>query len=238
MDTGLEVDLCSLVRLHHPGLDKWEHGRPGRSRCPSRLARPLGTATWVSGPGGRLEYLNSRAETLLGLPARECLGSRCHRIIAATDPWGRPICGRDCPILALAGSGHEFLPTRMCILDRDREEHWVRVMFMDVGHIPGDRRLVHSAMDDTHTRRMEEYLEGVAMHIRQPARAAPERPALTPREREVLRRLEEAQSLHEIAARLGVRYATVRNHVQHLLTKLEVHSIQEAVARDLLDDAL
>ena len=79
----------------------------------------LGTATWVSGPGGRLEYLNSRAEALLGLPARECLGRRCHRIFAATDPWGRSICARDCPILALAGSGHEFLPMRMCLLDND-----------------------------------------------------------------------------------------------------------------------
>jgi DNA-binding CsgD family transcriptional regulator len=191
----------------------------------------------VSGPGGRLEYLNSRAEKLLGLPARECLGRRCHRVIAATDPWGRPICARDCPILALAGSGHEFLPMRMCILDNDRREHWVRVMFMDLGHAPGDRRLVHSALDDTHTRRMEEYLEGVAIHVRRPARAAPPRTALTPREREVLQRLKEAQSLQDIAARLGLRYTTVRNHVQHILTKLEAHSIQEVVALDLLDDA-
>ena len=65
--------------------------------------------------------------------------------------------------------------------------------------------------------------------------AAPPGPGLTPREREVLRRLGEAQSLQEIAARLGLRYTTVRNHVQHILTKLEAHSIQEVVARDLLD---
>ena len=36
---------------------------------------------------------------------------------------------------------------------------------------------------------------------------------------------------------LGLRYTTVRNHVQHILAKLEAHSIQEVVARDLLDDA-
>ena len=85
--------------------------------------------------------------------------------------WGQPICARDCPILALAGGGHEFLPMRMCILDNDRRKHWVRVMFMDLGHAP------------------------------------------------------------------GLRYTTVRNHVQHILAKLEAHSIQEVVARDLLDDA-
>lgn len=197
----------------------------------------LGAATWVCGRGGRLEYINPRAEKLLGRPAGDCLGQPCHRVIGATDPWGQPICREHCPLLALAGSGHEFPPMRMCILDSQQMEHWVRVLYMDLSRAPGDRRLVHCALDDTHTRRMEEYLEGLVTHARWLARSCPPHPSLTPREREVLRRLEEAQSLQKIATRLGLRYSTVRNHVQHILAKLEVHSIQEAVARDLLDDA-
>ncbi|MDH4038859.1 MAG: helix-turn-helix transcriptional regulator [Candidatus Krumholzibacteria bacterium] len=58
---------------------------------------------------------------------------------------------------------------------------------------------------------------------------------LTQREREILSLLAEDATLHEIAERLGVSYATVRNHVQHILRKLGVHSILEAVAVFLLN---
>jgi two-component system response regulator DesR len=58
--------------------------------------------------------------------------------------------------------------------------------------------------------------------------------ALTRREREVLHELAEDAGLLEVAASLHVSYVTVRNHVQHILSKLEVHSIQEAVAVYLL----
>ncbi|HHC08661.1 MAG TPA: response regulator transcription factor [Actinobacteria bacterium] len=53
---------------------------------------------------------------------------------------------------------------------------------------------------------------------------------LTPREREVLGLLAEGKSGGEIAEELYVSPTTVRNHVQHILGKLEVHSRVEAVA--------
>jgi DNA-binding CsgD family transcriptional regulator len=57
---------------------------------------------------------------------------------------------------------------------------------------------------------------------------------LTQREAEILRLLAEDRDLRDIAASLQVSYATVRNHVQHILTKLSVHSILEAVACHIL----
>ena len=57
---------------------------------------------------------------------------------------------------------------------------------------------------------------------------------LSEREREILRLLSNDESLHGIAHRLDLSYATVRNHVQHVLNKLGVHSILEAVAFYLL----
>jgi len=53
---------------------------------------------------------------------------------------------------------------------------------------------------------------------------------LTLREREVLRLLAEGLGTSEIARRLFVSSATARNHVQHILNKLNVHSRLEAVA--------
>jgi two-component system, NarL family, nitrate/nitrite response regulator NarL len=66
------------------------------------------------------------------------------------------------------------------------------------------------------------------------ALAAPGRPALatvlTAREREVLAVLDEGLSNKQIAARLCIEIATVKNHVHHILEKLQVASRSEATA--------
>lgn len=56
------------------------------------------------------------------------------------------------------------------------------------------------------------------------------KPQLTAREHEVLELLAEGASTATIAQRLVVSPHTVRNHVQRILVKLEVHSKLEAVA--------
>ena len=53
---------------------------------------------------------------------------------------------------------------------------------------------------------------------------------LTPRETEVLRLLDEGLSNKQIARRLCIELATVKNHVHHILEKLSVHRRGEAVA--------
>ena len=55
-------------------------------------------------------------------------------------------------------------------------------------------------------------------------------PALTPRQAEVLRLLEQGQSTKQIAEELHLSTETVRNHIRHLLRALGVHSRLEAVA--------
>jgi DNA-binding NarL/FixJ family response regulator len=54
---------------------------------------------------------------------------------------------------------------------------------------------------------------------------------LTPREEEILTLLSKGFVSKEIAARLGVSYETVRDHLKHIYDKLHVHSRLEAVAR-------
>lgn len=54
---------------------------------------------------------------------------------------------------------------------------------------------------------------------------------LTPREREILRLLDEGLANKEIAQRLGIEVATVKNHVHNILEKFQVHRRGEAAAR-------
>ncbi len=53
--------------------------------------------------------------------------------------------------------------------------------------------------------------------------------ALTRRENEVLRLLRQGKDNRTIAAELCVSYYTIRTHVLHILEKLEVHSIKQAI---------
>jgi two-component system nitrate/nitrite response regulator NarL len=55
--------------------------------------------------------------------------------------------------------------------------------------------------------------------------------SLTGRERQILGLMTEGMDNREIAARLGIGYATVRSHVRHLLGKLGARSKLEAVVR-------
>ena len=61
--------------------------------------------------------------------------------------------------------------------------------------------------------------------------SVPEKQRLTPREIEVLRLIEQGLSNKEIAHRLSVALSTVKQHVHHILEKLEVRRRGEAVAR-------
>jgi len=68
----------------------------------------------------------------------------------------------------------------------------------------------------------------LVMH--QPAPPAPDHPALTPRQAEILRLLEHGRSTTQIAAELHLSIETVRSHIRRLLRALGVHSRLEAVA--------
>jgi len=54
---------------------------------------------------------------------------------------------------------------------------------------------------------------------------------LTPRETEIVRLIDDGLSNREIAHRLAIEVATVKNHVHNVLEKLQVHRRGEAAAR-------
>jgi DNA-binding NarL/FixJ family response regulator len=62
------------------------------------------------------------------------------------------------------------------------------------------------------------------------AEPLPPHPHLTPRQREVLRLLEQGRSTAQIANHMHISDATARNHIRRLFSARGVHSRLEAVA--------
>jgi DNA-binding NarL/FixJ family response regulator len=82
---------------------------------------------------------------------------------------------------------------------------------------------------------MDEEDHRLFVHLLVPCREATPppapRPALTPRQQEVLRLLADGVAAKEIAARLGLAEDTVRNHIRAIRVALGTHSQLEAVAK-------
>ena len=197
----------------------------------------LGVATWVSAPDGKVVYMNERAERLLDVRSDLALGKPCHEIVSGRDPEGRSWCDAHCPVNQKVEDGEEVEPYTMRVGEEGDEEHWLQMLVIPFENEKADEKyLAHCAFNVDKTHMIESYLDRVA--ARTPLNAEREfdleKSRLSKREREVLELLAEDENLYGIAEKLNVSYYTVRNHVQHILGKMGVHSTLEAVALYLL----
>jgi DNA-binding CsgD family transcriptional regulator len=184
-------------------------------------------AAFTSGPDGTLTGWNRAAERLLQINASEVMGHSCHEVVAGHDQFGNLYCGENCPIRRMARRGAPICPFRLDVGFACDGRLPLYVSIVVVGGVPErGPYLVH-------------LLEPVFGDADRPLEAEPlnrskasttrsfER--LTPREVEVLRMIGTGAPTDEVAVELGISYATVRNHVQSCLRKLEAHNRIEAV---------
>lgn len=206
----------------------------------------LGGAVWIRGPAGRLVYVNARAERLLHAAAGELVGRPCCDAVASKSTELQSYCAPTCPVLRLARTRSEIPPVDLCIQPAGSAPQWIRLMAFAFGGTPEqDPYVVECSLCMESERAILDFMHRVAARSRLAlagAAAAPfqspchEVHELSPRERQILGLLTADQSHDRIAAQLRVRPVTVRNHIQHLLAKLGVHSILEAVALNLLHE--
>lgn len=167
----------------------------------------------------RIVLWNRAMERLLGIPAAEVLGRKCHEVLQGRDAFNNRFCHATCaPLIMLARgeavSGFELGVTSVRGAVRKLRVSTLRLLAKrhaaDPAGRPGILHVVE-ALDDAGAGASE---------------AAP----LTPREREVLVLVASGLQNKEVAAKLGLSLATVRNHVHNILEKLGLHSKLEAVA--------
>lgn len=215
-----------------------------------RWVRRFGTtneALFVADEKGRIKYWSEGAERLVGYSSAEVLGKRCYAVLCGRHD-GRPWCQPDCAIRRSVRRG--TLPAHVQLDVRPRAGRRIPVGAAFL--VRRDRKhtvVAHLLQDASEQERLREALVGVLRLLHgveaEPHSDAPEIPAspplpactgaadvsvLTRRELEALRCLTAGMSNEDIARALGVSPLTARNHVQHTLKKLGLHSRTQAVA--------
>lgn len=173
---------------------------------------------------------NTAATSLLGYEPEEALDKSCHDILGFSDRCGEGICDGFCPAVE-PGAPDQVIETAQ-VLGRTAagRQLWLSASTIVPPLEMRDQcRLVHLIREVD----LPPALERVVVE-RLGGSVAPQGngrlDVLTPRERDVLRLLSEGLDGATIAERLFLSPATVRNHIQHILAKLGVHSRTEAVA--------
>ena len=190
------------------------------------MSMPLGKspeATIAIDEHGKVAFWNDAAERLLGRSARDAIGKPCHDLLHGLSPAGAGICRSDCAAMVLCRHGEAPRRFEMMVGCPDGTELWLDVTSILVNDAAGPL-LVHIFAEGTSPKRMAALAgdgEADAHFLSQHA--------LTKRETDVLRLLAKGMASQAIERELGVSHATVRNHIQNLLSKLGVHNRVEAV---------
>jgi PAS domain S-box-containing protein len=200
-----------------------------------RIARS-GEAVFAIDSSDRIILWNKKCEEMLGQLARSVLGKRCYAVIGGRDENGNVYCYRNCPVAHQARDipkepVHRF-PLSIVTGSGARKTLEVALFAIPSYH-PALSTVVHVLRD---RKRKASVLErGLAQEAdgREPLwpmeTKAGQPIDLTAREKEILRRLAEGLSTAAIGKKLFISPVTVRNHIQNILHKLDVHTKLAAV---------
>lgn len=186
----------------------------------------------------RICFSNRAAQRLFGDRLQEPFGKRCIDLLQGRSEHGEMVCRERCTVFERAT---EELPIPSFDMEITTEHGaiWVSTSTIVTFTREESPTIVHLLRNAERGKRMEMLMQRILDEVYdvtgQEVHVAPTRdrlrPRLSGREEFVLRLLTEDLSSKEIAYRLGCSIATVRNHIQHVLRKLAVHSRSAAVLR-------
>jgi DNA-binding CsgD family transcriptional regulator len=224
--------------------DPWENlgpeaagfRRPGEISALCQALELSPDATFVTDRRNQVVFSNHAADTLLGVAGGETIGRSCDAVLRGRDVFDNRYCALNCPVMQMAARGECVRGFRLTIQGRDGREVTIEMSVLQLVVAPPDHYyLMHvlhpvakggppSVSPNADVRPPRSSLEVV----RESSDARARR--LTSREVEVLGMMAAGRTTPEISTRLCISAVTVRNHIQNILEKLEVHSKSEAVA--------
>ena len=193
---------------------------------------------------GHVVFFNRAAERMLGRATNQVLGRRCYDVLGGRDVFGNRYCHENCSVLSMSRKSEAVKGFEIVLSGTPKPDQAVNVSILRIqGSRPEQFTLVHLLQPIDGTGRLTRALErlgarppgnGSGNGNGQRVAAGPvslsKAPPLTEREREILRWVAAGLQNKEIAQKLGISLATVRNHIHNILEKLDVHSKLEAVS--------
>jgi len=211
-----------------------------KTEDPLDIVSSTADAAFATDEDDRIVIWNQAAERLLGHDAASVLGKMCHRVICGTDVFENRYCDEQCSLTQMIRRHEAIHHFEMNV--RKSSGDMIRAAFYVVvvpGPRPSQFTVVHIFRPVEHGGDVQDLIRRILAGSQTPSvlpdsgdGSAPShgRPELTGREIEILRLMADGQSTQRIADTLFISTITVRNHVQHILQKLEVHSKVEAVS--------
>ena len=166
-------------------------------------------AAFATDQDDRIVFWNRGAARLLNREPDEVLGRRAHRVFKERDLFVHGLRGMNVTLLMIPGR-RSHLFTVVHILQA-----------LDEQALP---TTAHPAAS-TSSSSSRSFAPPIPLRL-----AVPDRPPLTCRERQILELIATGLQNKEVARELHISSVTVRNHVQNILAKLDVHSKLEAVS--------
>jgi len=188
----------------------------------------------------RIVYWNKAAEAILGFDRDDVAGQFCYQILHGSDESRCLICKEKCRVVNLAMQSKPIPNYDLRVTTKEGGGCWLNmsVFTYKMSDTNGKKAIVHLFHDldrkDVDDKVMGQLIKVINRYqdIRHNNGAKLEsyQNTLTSREREILALLADGHSTRNIAKLLSISTSTVRNHIQHILQKLQVHTRLEAVA--------
>jgi PAS domain S-box-containing protein len=197
----------------------------------------------------RIIKWNSGAERILKYSSDQVLNHDCYRVIAGHINPEKLWCRANCKVHSCVLKGTPLENIDLLTQTNEGEPIWINVSI--VSPPPGNEPItVHVFRNVTREKRagqaVDQFLAALGMSgagwdkptngrarigsTGAQTTSAESVPDLSSREIEVLTLLAEGLSTRTLAERLGISHFTVRNHIQNILVKLELHSKAQAVS--------
>jgi DNA-binding NarL/FixJ family response regulator len=171
---------------------------------------------------GVIVLWNPTAEKTLGYPASEALGKRCWKLLCGRDAYNNTYCGESCQLRGMAFQRESVNRFHASFKTASAGRKKFSISCLAMFDEPGNEMLLHICQSQNET------LENDNKHPVDKSSAATVS-TLTRRELEVLKLLADGKRTCEIATLMSISTPTVRNHIHHVLQKLQVHNRLDAV---------
>lgn len=197
----------------------------------------------------RILYWNKAAEAILGFDSDDVAGLFCYQLLHGYDEGKHLICRAKCQVAKLVLRSKPVPNYNLHVTTKNGDNRWLNMsVFTYMMRDNNDKRVIVHLFHDLNHKEVDEMVLSHLVDVVRRYQDIPQKSGaemelrldvLTPREGEILSLLAKGNGTQDIATLLSISPSTVRNHIQHILQKLHVHTRLEAVAiaikHDLFD---